>query len=152
MVAYSFKRRFVEPIKVGLGLIVPTTREEQKTPKRQTIRAEGKRRHARPGETLQLYSGMRTKQCFKIGDARCTNVRPIRIRFGSLEEFDLVEIAGEKPFGDRASDIHKLDAFSYRDGFASWDALSQFWDEEHDGIAMKGGSFNGVLIEWEPIT
>lgn len=45
MVAYSYKRRFVTPIRVGLGLL----------PKRQTIRAHGLRRHARAGEELQHY-------------------------------------------------------------------------------------------------
>ncbi|MEJ0016825.1 MAG: ASCH domain-containing protein [Acetobacteraceae bacterium] len=46
MVAYSFKRDFAAPILAGI--------------KRQTIRAD-RRRHARPGEVLQLYTGMRTK-------------------------------------------------------------------------------------------
>ena len=48
MVAYSFKRRFREPILAGS--------------KQQTIRADRKR-HARRGEALQLYTGMRTTQC-----------------------------------------------------------------------------------------
>lgn len=74
MVAYSFKAQFVEPIRAGLGL--PT--EPQIRPKRQTIRADRKR-HARPGEELQLYRGMRTRQCFLIGRAACTEVTKIRI-------------------------------------------------------------------------
>ena len=53
MVAYSLKPRFIPPILSGA--------------KRQTIRAISRRRHAIPGETLQLYTGMRTKQCRLIG-------------------------------------------------------------------------------------
>ena len=51
MVAYSFKSQFEEPI---------VARE-----KRQTVRGFRKR-HARPGEPIQLYVGMRTRNCRKI--------------------------------------------------------------------------------------
>jgi hypothetical protein len=47
VVAYSFRQQFRPPILAGT--------------KRQTIRADRKR-HARPGEQLQLYTGMRTRQ------------------------------------------------------------------------------------------
>ena len=65
MSAYSFKRRFVNPIRVGLcldpifqiGKHEVSEMEAPIRPKRQTIRAEGKRRHARPGEIVQLYHG-----------------------------------------------------------------------------------------------
>jgi hypothetical protein len=147
MVSYSFKKRFVDPIRYGLGTLPADVliRNPISRGKLQTIRAEGKRRHARPGETLQLYTVMRTKQCAKIGDARCVRVRSIRIRFGG--DFDVIEIAGEEPFGGKASDIHKLDEFSYRDGFRSWDAMLKFWEEEHPGVT----DFRGFLIEWEPL-
>ncbi len=59
MVAYSFKQRFLDPIVSGT--------------KTQTIRGNGKRRHARVGDSLQLYCGMRTKACMKIiADPICT--------------------------------------------------------------------------------
>jgi hypothetical protein len=48
MVAYSFNPIFVGPILAGT--------------KRQTIRAERKR-HARPGEAMQLYTGMMRWWC-----------------------------------------------------------------------------------------
>ena len=48
VVALNFKQQFIPPILSGA--------------KRQTIRAIGRRRHAIPGETLQLYTGMRTKR------------------------------------------------------------------------------------------
>lgn len=64
MPAYSFHARFVAMIEDGR--------------KRQTIRRR-RRRRTRPGATLHLYLGMRTKLCRKIGMAVCTMVVPIEI-------------------------------------------------------------------------
>lgn len=52
MPAYNFQKQFAPLVESGQ--------------KRQTIRAIGKRRHARPGESLQLYTGQRTKACRKL--------------------------------------------------------------------------------------
>ena len=59
MVAYSFKARFAEPILAGTKL--------------HTVRAPRKR-DARPGEELQLYRGMRTRQCALIARKTCAGV------------------------------------------------------------------------------
>lgn len=64
MVAYSFPKCFIDPILSGR--------------KAQTIRGD-RRRHARPGEELQLYSGMRTRSCRLIGRATCRDIRPFKI-------------------------------------------------------------------------
>lgn len=154
MPAYGFKKQFVAPIWVGLGRILQDLHDRYPAPagirpKRQTIRSEGKRRHARPGETLQLYTAMRTKQCWKIADARCKAVRPIRIEFH--DGYDVVKIGGDDAFGADGPDIEKLDAFAQRDGFQTWDHLLNFWDENHDRIVSKHGTFDGFLIEWEAI-
>lgn len=136
MVAYSFNKRFVDPIRVGLSK-VPLSFDC--APKRQTIRAIGKRRHARPGETLQMYHGMRTKQCFKIGEARCTTASAIYFDFR----------CGLLQIDDRPRRKHvtaELDEFARSDGFADWIEMKQFWQEEHDAV-----SFSGVLIKWEPL-
>lgn len=137
MPAYSFKHRFIGPIMAGLGIehrnergmiVIPGPR-----PKQQTIRAVGKRRHARAGETVQLYYGMRTRQCFKIGDAKCLYVVPIVI--GVLKT--------TLKFSDFVIDA---DAFARADGFADAADMHAFWLKEH-GI----GKFEGVLIRWEPL-
>lgn len=84
MPAYSYKRRFVAPIWVGLGLPIKPViglviaAGVEIRPKRQTIRAD-RARHARPGEIVQHYCGMRTKSCFKIGEGRCTFASPIKL-------------------------------------------------------------------------
>jgi hypothetical protein len=139
MVAYSFNKRFIEPILVGLG----ERRMHHVEPKRQTIRAVGRRRHARPGEMLQLYTGMRTRACKKIGEAECVSVEPIHI----FVEMGKIVLLGrretiEKPGG--------LDRFAQSDGFKDWIEMRQFWRDEH-GDLVRLGPFVGVLIRWEPI-
>lgn len=135
MVAYSFKERFVDPIRVGLSRV---SLSFDCLPKRQTIRAHRKR-HARPGEDLQLYRGMRTRQCFLIGRARCVSVHAVTITVGKHTmptSLDGAHIGGGH-----------LHDFAQADGFASAEDMLAFWQAEH-GI----GKFEGVLIRWEPLT
>jgi len=153
MVAYSYKGRFVAPIRIGLGLPVLSLHrefggyhpEQPIKPKRQTIRAFGRRRHARSGETIQHYHGMRSPKCFKIGDARCTTALPIKlyVRSGKIE---LVEDDGLW-WGITSS--RDLDSFAQADGFDDWAQMRAFWIEEHDGKQL--GPFHGVLIRCMPL-
>lgn len=124
MVAYSFKQRFVAPILAGT--------------KRQTVRG-ARKRHARPGEAVQIYTGMRTKHCRLIGRATCLDVLPITFMFSNGEgsQDDLILCAGLDHLGD-------LDAFARADGFANWAELCAFWRKNHPGV----DEFHGVLIRW----
>ncbi len=120
MVAYSFQRRFVVPIRSGI--------------KRQTIRADRKR-HARAGEDLQLYTGMRTKKCELIAYAVCRDVLPVTL----VLDRDAV-LVPDVAFAN-------LDHFAMLDGFADWADLKAFWREHHPGV----DEFTGVLIRWGQI-
>lgn len=123
MVAYNFQTRFADPIKRG--------------EKSHTIRKHGKRRHARPGEALQLYTGMRTRNCQKIlkVDPVCVFCESIDIDVGP---FAITAICvGGQPVDD-------LEAFAIADGFASLDDMHAFWLDFH-GI----GIFQGAMIGWE---
>ncbi len=122
MVAYSFKARFAEPILAGTKL--------------QTIRADRKR-HARPGEELQLYTGMRTKQCKLIRVARCVEVKPVMLAFVSASGAAI-----------RVGDHFQADqeAFARADGFTDVADMRAFWAKEHPGV----DTFEGVLIRWAP--
>lgn len=144
MTAYSFKKRFVEPIRWGLGLGLDLSDEAAAigTPKRQTIRADRKR-HARPGEELQLYCGMRTKGCFLIGRARCTDVARIHIHFRERRQSDWIQSAVTGKI-DRPYDLSQ---FAKSDGFESWGHMREFWSREHPGIR----DFSGIIIKWEPL-
>lgn len=137
MVAYSFKQRFVVPILIGLGQPVEKSAAGMK-PKLQTIRAIGKRRHARPEEQLQLYQGMRTRDCWLIGRSTCTAVHPIAIKIGK-SAMDLT-LDGARLLSGGA------DEFALRDGFESLEDMHAFWRENHPRVRR----FDGVCVLWKP--
>jgi len=121
MVAYSFKRQFVEPILAGT--------------KRQTIRAD-RRRHARPGEEMQLYTGMRTKHCKLIGRTTCESIEPVLLIVSGA---GVIKINGTVLFSDQ-----RMQEFARSDGFTSWAEMCAFW-RDVNGVTDE---WNGVLIRW----
>lgn len=148
MVAYSYQPMFVAPIKRGLVSAYPDERGLR--PKRQTIRARGRRRHARPGEELQLYCRQRSKDGFLIGRARCVGVDEVHIAFRKARRGarDWVKINGGRPGdGDIFDGVTRLNEFARRDGFETWGHLIEFWLKHHPGV----DDFDGLLIRWEPL-
>ena len=134
MVAYSFQKRFIEPILAGLGEGV------EAYPKTQTIRNVGRRRHARVGEVVQLYTGMRTRQCRKLGVARCRAVLPVRLYLGPSSLG--VDLDGRYFCGET-----ETQEFARSDGFANVEEMLRFWLVAHPGVR----EFGGFLIQWERI-
>lgn len=124
MVAYSFQKRFRDPILAGT--------------KRHTIRADRKR-HALPGEELQLYTGMRTKYCRLIARVTCAEIGRIRI--------DLTGIIMGTLIAAPLTMKVELDAFAVLDGFEDWRDMVAFWKAQHPGIT----DFRGNQIRWHPI-
>ncbi|MEH3091997.1 MAG: ASCH domain-containing protein [Agrobacterium cavarae] len=144
MVAYGFKSFFAGQIENGH--------------KRQTVRSE-RGRHARPGERIQLYVGLRTKHCRKIvADPLCTEVRSIEIGISSLVDEIIVSIAIDG-VRLRRDDV---EAFARADGFApeylgnsfpaklygrtARETMGRFWIDAHPDLS----TFTGVLISWQP--
>jgi hypothetical protein len=128
MPAYSFKERFVPMILDGS--------------KCQTIRAnrKGRQGHAKPGDTVYLYFGMRTKWCRKLGEGICSQIDPIKITDGGIY------IAG---MPDNFTDM-----FAWLDGFrpegstfvkseGSFELILRFWRQTHSL------PFEGTIIHWE---
>ena len=102
MVAYNFKKQFAPAITNGTKL--------------QTIRAPRSTRHARPGELIQLYTGMRTKTCRKLlPDPQCKAVLPVEITAEGVT-LDGVQLQGRT-----------LELFAKDDGFESIDAFLEFF-------------------------
>lgn len=133
MVAYSFQPMFVEP--TWSGRKVHTIRNER----------TGRSRHARSGEALQHYTGMRTKHCKLFARSVCKDVKPIVIDFSEMYPGDFVRIDdGPRIWqGD-------LDPFAISDGFDSWLSLKGFWQKHHPNVLR----FQGVIIYWrdmEPV-
>ncbi len=139
MVAYSFNKMFRDPILAGLeaGPWVPGM-------KRHTIRLERKR-HARVGEAVQLYTGMRTRQCTLIGTAICNQVAPIHVYLSPADAGGRVSIrVPDAPLVYTTSE--QLDHFARCDGFTDWAELLAFWARAHPDT----GLFVGVIVNWEP--
>jgi len=111
----GFKKQFAEMIESGA--------------KCQTIRAYRKDgRNPKPGDTLYLYTGLRTKQCRKLKDVICENV-------SHLDITDTREIYVDYVFQNRMEEA----VMSFKDGFES---PQDFFEETH------GLPFRGLLIEW----
>ena len=128
MVAYNFKSAFVDRIHSGS--------------KRQTVRRKGGKRHARPGERVQVYRGLRTRHAKKIiPDPVCIGVDDIVILVDGAAENHLafVEING------RRLTPEEIEAFAWADGFLSARHFGRFWWATHGA-----GQFDGVVIRWEP--
>lgn len=131
MVAYSFKPSFITDIRSRV--------------KCQTIRLPRKR-HARPGEALQLFTGPRMKPV-RLGRAVCVGVRDVRLDFDchvvTLDDFETIE------------DPAALNAFAVRDGFRPadrfadmiepWEYMARWWSLTHPDQPV----FRGVLIDWD---
>lgn len=144
MVAYSFNKRFVDPIRVGLSRI---SLSFDCPPKRQTIREIGRRRHARPGETVQLYTAMRTKSCRLLGTATCISFEGVLLKWSDWPSFFLYDIMEREPkVWRRVGDLRPIDdveQFARDDGFETFDDMKRFWLHTHGPK-----TFDGALIKW----
>lgn len=152
MVAYSFQKRFATPILDRTKL--------------HTIRADRKR-HARPGEEMQLYCGMRTKHCRLIARETCAAVLPIVLSIAAgVTRHDGFAFVGEGyPFlvhgdameaqfigllgldGQRFVAAH-LETLARHDGFECWQAMRDFWIAAHGKPQHDEEVFVGKLIGW----
>tara|TARA_R110000868_G_scaffold230335_2_gene483465 strand:+ start:4663 stop:5079 length:417 start_codon:yes stop_codon:yes gene_type:complete len=133
MVAYSFAPQFIEPVATLNKL--------------QTVRGFRKR-HALPGEAIQLYTAMRTKFCRKLvtPDPICRDVRHIRIALDTAHPLLISAIVVEGV----ALDDEEIEEFAEADGFGAllfdgWARrrMGQFWFKHH-----QWNIFEGVVIRW----
>lgn len=132
MVAYSFKSSFAADIEARL--------------KRQTIRLP-RRRHARPGEDIQLFVDMRTRKCRKIiPDPKCIGVDQLvlDLREGRLSHLEVNGVAIDLASED-------ADAFASADGFSRPPAdlrpiefFARWWVITHRAALFE----DLVLIRW----
>jgi hypothetical protein len=136
MVAYSFAPQFVAPIEARTKL--------------QTVRGH-RPRHARVGEPIQLYTGMRTKQCRKLidPDPTCIRVWDIRIAVDAAERCLIGAITLDGALLTR----DEMEAFAQSDGFVVDDdapalrRMGEFWLKAHARLGQEF-VFDGVCIRW----
>lgn len=123
MPALNFQARFARAVELGL--------------KRQTCRLRRKR-PIKPGDTLHLYTGMRTKQCRRLCAARtCLEVVPLKIVLSAAISRDALWLRGQ-----RVTDYWLMTAFAVFDGFKDWREMRDWLAKNH------GANFDGVLIRW----
>ena len=105
MPSLNFKQRFVAPIESGR--------------KRQTIRKRRKRPF-RTGDTLYLFTGMRTAKCRRLSTHRCSSVHDVTITH------EHIEIDGRMLTPEETGELAQAD------GFASTEEFLDFFRREHD--------------------
>ncbi|MCP3941069.1 MAG: hypothetical protein GY710_06255 [Desulfobacteraceae bacterium] len=118
MPALNFKKEFAAVVKMGK--------------KNQTIRALRKDgRNPKPGQTLFLYTGMRTKSCLKLKEVECKSVEQIYIH----EDFNISLASKDLSYTESLGLVKK-------DGFKNIGDFMEFFRKTH------GLPFNGLLIKW----
>ena len=129
MPALNFKEQFAEDVEYGY--------------KCQTIRAPRKdgRAHCKVGDTLKLYTGMRTKKCRLLTEGVVTSIKSVRLE--NCEMFlDGQRLPNAIYSRDQAEPTDNEVAVA--DGFEDYMDMSGWFKGVH------GLPFEGVLIKWEP--
>ena len=118
MPAYNFQKRFARLVEQGL--------------KPNTIRARRKRPTV-VGDTLYLYTGMRSKNCRRLRVEKCTNVLPITVHARGIR------------LGRIALSFSECTVLARRDGFVDFTDM-RVWFKQTHGLPTRGLE----LICWEP--
>jgi hypothetical protein len=105
--------------------------------KTQTIRKERKK-PIKIGDTLYLYTGLRTKKARLLKKVRCSKVREIYI------DYDTYDIWLD---GDEYLNKPTYMPFILADGFAGKNDFFDFFLQKYDYESF----FDGVVIYWEDI-
>lgn len=137
MVAYSFAPMFAPQVEAKV--------------KNHTLRGD-RARHARVGEPVQLYAGMRTRQCRKLVaiDPICVEVAPATLFIdpGFSRLLAWAEIDGVR------LNAMETERFAVSDGFGGQDrsarlAMGEWWLDKHGEGCGDPFLWGGVLIRWE---
>lgn len=118
MVAYNFQPGFAEAIVHGI--------------KQSTMRPQGKRVHAKPGQMVQLFIGARTKSTVRLLEAPVVQTATVTVGEDGIV-WD----------GVLWTDAARLDSFARGEGFDSIGNL-QAWFDRRYGLPVSGLTF----IRW----
>ena len=120
MPALNFKRQFAQLVESG-----------EKLQSIRALRKDGK--DPKPGDTLYLYTGMRTKQCRKLGEGTCYFTEDIYI----AEDYR-VFLNDRGPYA-----LNTVMGIASSDGFKTVADFFDFFKQTHCL------SFYGKIIKWE---
>jgi hypothetical protein len=128
MIAINFKEKFADLVASGK--------------KTQTIRRTNR---FKVGDTLQLYTGQRTKACRKLGEAVVICIYKIIIDQDHYAEasLEIDPTFGTHLFGveERPREMNKL---AKKDGFKDFEEMKAFFVAQYGDLP-----FEGYLIEWK---
>lgn len=127
MPALNFKAQFAENVEYGH--------------KRQTIRAPRKdgRDHCKVGDNLRLYTGMRTKSCRLLGEARVKRIDRIWMDAVCMKLNGQIVHSSLTSRDDPMTD----NEFARADGFDGFIEMADWFRDVH------GLPFEGVVIYWD---
>ena len=100
--------------------------------KRQTIRKQRKQPF-KLGETLYLYTGLRTKKVKKLMEIKCKSIEKVKIR-GTGITLNSGEIIRYQ--------YYRADLYAQDDGFKDFNEMRDWFKKTH------GLPFEGILIKW----
>lgn len=105
--------------------------------KRQTIRKAGKKwENVKVGDKLTLYTGLRTKDCRKLGESEVESIEDVEIE-SPLRVFSRIKI------NDKYLFMHEMERLALSDGFSTIDAFLEFFHDHY------GEEFKGKIIKWK---
>lgn len=120
--SFNFKKQFAAAVE---------SRE-----KRQTIRAERRDgRRPEPGETLHLFTGLRTKAARRLGTENCKSVHDISIT-------SVFEIGAVVYVDGKRLQWTEVEELARADGFKTTEEFFDFFYGQH------GATFHGFLTKW----
>jgi hypothetical protein len=119
MIAINFKAKFADLVATGK--------------KTQTIRRTNR---FKVGDTLQLYTGQRTKACRKLGEAVVTDV----IGVGIYNDGVVFPICDGFFFASNKGTSN----FAKKDGFKDFEEMKAFFVAQYGDLP-----FEGYLIQWK---
>lgn len=119
---FNFQRQFADAVTAGRKLqTVRATRADNKVP--------------RPGETVKLYTGLRTRLARLLNQGTVTECLPVRMDLG---EPPSLTVGAEVLRG------RDLRLFAESDGFESAAAMFEWFRGTH------GFEFEGFCVKWQP--
>lgn len=105
--------------------------------KTHTIRKAKKKNPVEPGQTLHLYTGLRTPECSLVLATRCVYVEEITI---SRRRCIITgSVTGRESLNEQARE-----RFAKDDGFNTYSEMVQF-------LGADTETFKGKLISWQPL-
>lgn len=110
--------------------------------KRQTIRKAGKKwENVKVGDKLTLYTGLRTKQCRKLGEAEVESIEDIRIETEVNDKRTI--FWGEVFVNNKKLDDGTIRYLAELDGFKYTFEFLDFFNSHY------GEDFKGKIIKWK---